>query len=263
MRKSLYARIKKSRHPLVRLARAVVRGVESFTLPAPRVVTVPILYAYLAVRGVYGFAYRVFICEPIFKAYCTRFGRRVRTGDFIHWVQGRGDLIVGDDVVIDGKCGFTFAAVLPEPAAVVIGDRTVIGHDCAFVAARRIEIGRDCLIASGVWMFDSPGHPLDPEARAAGETPRPEDIKPITVRDNVWIGRRCVILPGVTVGEGSVVAAGSVVASDVAPYTMVAGYPARKIAALRNPSEPRPEPPAPVGTGPVPAEPLPSSRPGA
>jgi acetyltransferase-like isoleucine patch superfamily enzyme len=54
----------------------------------------------------------------------------------------------------------------------------------------------------------------------------------VTIEDNVWIGRNAVICPGVTVGEGSVVSGGAIVMSDVPPYSIVAGNPARKIGVL-------------------------------
>jgi acetyltransferase-like isoleucine patch superfamily enzyme len=74
----------------------------------------------------------------------------------------------------------------------------------------------------------------------AGQPPRPEDVRPITIGDNVWIGQYSIITPGVTIGEGSIVSGGSVVVNDVPPYVVVAGYPARKIASLRNPHAPDP-----------------------
>jgi maltose O-acetyltransferase len=55
---------------------------------------------------------------------------------------------------------------------------------------------------------------------------------PVTIADRVWIGGGAIILPGVNIGEGAVVAAGAVVNRDVAPYTLVAGQPARLIKAL-------------------------------
>jgi acetyltransferase-like isoleucine patch superfamily enzyme len=57
-------------------------------------------------------------------------------------------------------------------------------------------------------------------------------VRPITLGDNVWVGRNAMIFPGVTVGEGSVVSAGAVVTSDVPPNTVVAGNPARRIASV-------------------------------
>ena len=55
---------------------------------------------------------------------------------------------------------------------------------------------------------------------------------PVTIADRVWIGGGAIILPGVNIGEGAVIAAGAVVNRDVAPYTLVAGQPARLIKAL-------------------------------
>jgi acetyltransferase-like isoleucine patch superfamily enzyme len=66
---------------------------------------------------------------------------------------------------------------------------------------------------------------LDPLRRPAAQTP----ARPIRVERNVWIGFDCCVLPGVTIGEGSIVGARSVVAQDVPPYTIVAGNPARMI----------------------------------
>jgi len=64
--------------------------------------------------------------------------------------------------------------------------------------------------------------------------PRGAPAKPISIRHNVWIGFDCVVLPGVTIGEGSVVGARSVVTEDVPPYTIVAGNPARVIRKIEN-----------------------------
>src|SRR5206468_5615407 len=90
-------------------------------------------------------------------------------------------------------------------------------------------IGRNARIAIGVRMFDSPGHPANPAARLAGLPAGEEDVRPIIIGDNVWVGSDAIIFPGVTIGEGAVVAAGAVVMSDVPAYTLVAGNPARQI----------------------------------
>ncbi len=181
--------------------------------------------------GIYTFR-RVFIAEPLFKGYCTSYGRNLRTGVFVHFVQGTGVLELGDDVTVDGKSSFLFASRFSERPTLKIGDRTGIGHACMFTVGKRIDIGEDCRIAGNVWMFDSPGHPSDPAARLTGAPPDPDQVRPITIGRNVWIGGHSIIFPGVTIGEGSVVAAGSVVTADVAAGVVVAGNPARRIAAL-------------------------------
>jgi acetyltransferase-like isoleucine patch superfamily enzyme len=80
-----------------------------------------------------------------------------------------------------------------------------------------------------VSMRDSDGHAVEAEARKRGDPPDIESVRPIVIEDNVWVGAGSVIGPGVTLGEGSVVAARSVVQSSVAPYTIVAGNPARRV----------------------------------
>jgi acetyltransferase-like isoleucine patch superfamily enzyme len=190
------------------------------------------LWAFLALRSVYFFGKRLLICEPLFKAYCRRYGRGVRTGVYIHWVQGKGDIILGDDVLVDGKCTFSFAARFAARPTLIVGDHTEIGHNCRFSIGKQITIGRYCHVASDVWLLDSSGHPSDPEARLAGLPPSAEEVRPVVVEDNVWIGSRSVIFPGVTIGQGSIVSAASVVTTDVPPYTLVAGNPARKVRSL-------------------------------
>jgi acetyltransferase-like isoleucine patch superfamily enzyme len=229
---SLYQFLATSDHPAARAVRGIRRGIQGLTLPAPRVVVKPMLWAFLGLRGAYFFAKRVLICEPLFKAYCRSYGRGVRTGVYIHWVQGKGDIILGEDVLVDGKCSFTFAARFTARPTLIVGDHTMIGHNCRFSVGKQITIGRYCHIASDVWLLDSSGHPSDPEARLAGLPPSPEEVLPVVVEDNVWIGSRSVVFPGITIGQGSIVAAASVVTGDVPPNTMVAGNPARKIRAL-------------------------------
>jgi serine acetyltransferase len=192
--------------------------------------------AFLSLRSTYYFLARVFLCEPFFKAYCARYGRNVHTGVFFHWIQGRGDLIVGDDVLVDGKCSFSFAARFSDQPTLIIGDATGIGHGCSFTIGKKITIGRHCRIAGHVWIFDSPGHPADPVARMAGSPPADDEVRPVVIEDNVWIGERAIIMPGVTIGQGSLVAAGSVVTTNVPPNTMVAGNPARQLRKLTGPA---------------------------
>jgi acetyltransferase-like isoleucine patch superfamily enzyme len=205
----------------------------NFSLPPiPRFFSRPLINSYVLLREIYYFVMRVFICEPFFKAHCASYGRNLHTGVFLHWIQGRGAIVAGDNVLIGGKCSFGFAARFCDEPTLILGDNTGIGHGCAFDTGKRITIGRNCRIGGGVWIFDSPGHPADAAARMAG-LPTPQDeVKPVVVEDNVWIGRDAVIMPGVTIGQNSIIAASAVVMSDVPANTMVAGNPARLLRKL-------------------------------
>ena len=89
-----------------------------------------------------------------------------------------------------------------------------------------IDIADDVMIGSNVSIITS-GHPIEPLQRRAGVT-----AAPIVIERNVWIAAGVTIIGGVTVGENSVVAAGSVVTQDVPPNTLVGGNPARVIRSI-------------------------------
>ncbi len=228
--------VTRSDTPTARAIRAVYRGVHNFTLPAPRIVVVPMLYVFLALRAVIFFIRRIFLAEPLLKAYCTRHGKGVTTGIYVPWVKGRGELILGDYVHIDGKVSIAFGARFVERPRLTLGDHTGVGHETSFVVGREIRIGSHVRIASQVSFRDSGGHASDPALRKAGAPPDEEDVRAIIVHDNVWIGGGALILPGTEIGEGSIVAARSVVSGVVAPYTVVAGNPARRIGTLTPPA---------------------------
>lgn len=202
-------------------------------LPAPRWIARPALMAVLAVRHAYYFASRLFFAEPLFKAACTKYGRNVHTGPHLHWIEGRGNLVLADDVSVDGRCNFFFAASYSDQPTLEIGSHTGIGHGCSFVVGKRITIGEHCRFGANIAIFDSPGHPLDPEKRKAGAPANPEDVRPVKIGNNVWIGTGATIFPGVTIGDNSVVAAGALVMSNVPENAVVAGNPARQISSLK------------------------------
>jgi galactoside O-acetyltransferase len=112
-----------------------------------------------------------------------------------------------------------------------------------------IAIGDDVIISWSVTIVDHDSHSLlwDRRRNDVADWMRGEKrwdgitIKPVSIRDKAWIGFGAVILKGVTVGEGAVIGAHSVVTHDVAPYTVVAGNPARVIRQLE-PASVRDEP---------------------
>lgn len=221
-----------SAHPAARTLRGVRRRLLHFTLPAPRLIVRPYLALFLAMRAVVYFIRRAFIAEPLLKAYCTRVGRGVTTGIFVPWVHGRGELVIGDHVHISGKLNVTFAARYVATPRLSFGDHCDIAHDASFVVGREIRLGAHVQVGRSVSFRDASGHHADPTLRLAGAPPDPADVKPIIVHDNVWIGTQVMVMPGTEIGEGSIVAANSVVSGQVAPYTIVAGNPARRIGTL-------------------------------
>ena len=107
-----------------------------------------------------------------------------------------------------------------------IGRSVFIGYECMFTGHGAIDIADEVMIANKVNLVTA-GHPVEPDKRRAFIT-----VEPIAIERNVWIGTAATVLPGVTVGADSVVAAGAVVTHDVPPATLVAGVPATVVRRL-------------------------------
>jgi len=103
-----------------------------------------------------------------------------------------------------------------------IGKNVFVNHGCSFLDLGGITIDDDVLIGPQVKLVTE-NHPVDPKNRKS------LDLKSIHIQRNAWIGAGAIILPGVTVGENAIVAAGAVVTTDVPSNTIVGGVPAKHI----------------------------------
>lgn len=120
---------------------------------------------------------------------------------------------------------FHWRAVFYHPAGVRIGSHSIIGNDAFLDGRRGIVIGDNVNVGGHVQVFTLEHDPQDPGFGVTGG--------PVTVGDYAYVATRATILPGVTIGEGAVVAAGAVVTKDVPAYTIVGGVPARPIGVRR------------------------------
>lgn len=111
--------------------------------------------------------------------------------------------------------------------AVRIGRGCSINRDCLFDASASITIGEGVAIGMGS-LFATSTHYLGPASERAGML----EAWPIVIEDGAWLGARVVVLPGVTVGRGCVIAAGAVVTEDCAPSHLYGGVPARQLREL-------------------------------
>jgi acetyltransferase-like isoleucine patch superfamily enzyme len=155
----------------------------------------------------------------------------------IHNPYGRAAVKIGLQTLFLGEVN-----LLREGALVEIGDWSFVGPGAKLWSMTSISIGSRVQISHGVHIFDNNSHSLSAAERSRGfESLRTMAILPrepvehsaVRIEDDVWIGFNAAIMKGVTVGQGAVVGASSVVTKDVAPFTVVAGNPARKVGESR------------------------------
>lgn len=112
----------------------------------------------------------------------------------------------------------------------------VINYNCVILDTSPVNLGENIFIAPGVCIACA-GHSIDPTQRAEGIS----TSKPIVIERDVWIGANAVICGGVTIGQGSVIGAGSVVNKDIPPMSVAAGPPCRVIRKIRELDKIKPE----------------------
>lgn len=132
--------------------------------------------------------------------------------------------------------------IFPYGGEIQIGDNCYIGDLSRLWSAEKITIGNDVLISHNVNIIDTNSHEINAQERAEngreilknGLPKRKGNVlsSPIVIGDNVWINFNAIILKGVTIGKGSIIAAGTVITKDVPEYSFVAGNPGKIIKML-------------------------------
>lgn len=155
-------------------------------------------------------------------------------------MPGTSKIILGDRIVFDSGVKTSNVPLVMRCKLVCgttgvfeIGDNTIL-NGVGMTAYKKIKIGKNCLISSGTFISDTDFHPIDPELRQKVPMGYPTDFNQVKkaeviIGDNVWVGWGSIILKGVTIGDNSIIASGSVVTSNIPPNVIVGGNPAKII----------------------------------
>jgi len=190
--------------------------------------TIPNRIKQICYRSAVNFWTRTFISK------CQKVGKNT----FIkgpYRLRNQGRIEIGQDCIFDSTKEKPILLEIGTAANLCIGDNVYINEGVNVVCNISVWIGNRVLIAPDVVIMDDDGHPLDWATRHDYWPKTPQDRldrqigAPIIIESNVWIGARAIILKGVTIGEGSVIAAGSVVTHSIPAKVLAGGAPAHVI----------------------------------
>ncbi len=155
-------------------------------------------------------------------------GRGSRFEPQIIWHKPKG-IAIGNNVIIKKRCRLEAINTGKAPGVIHlrIGDNTSFQQGCQLTAAQQVTIGKNVLIGSNVLITDN-DHIYDHPTKPASAI-RELHTAPVIIEDGCWLGFACVILKGVTIGERAVIGANAVVTSDIPPYSVAVGAPARVV----------------------------------
>jgi acetyltransferase-like isoleucine patch superfamily enzyme len=146
-------------------------------------------------------------------------------GKIVFDIQGKATF--GDNINVHGHIT-PVEILVRKGGTLVVGSNIGINYGVSIEVWHEVRIGDYCALSAYVSIIDDNRHETEPDAQLYKG--------PVIIEDNVWIGRNVAIMPGVRIGQGSVIAANAVVTKDIPPHVMAGGVPAKVIKKLAQPA---------------------------
>ena len=154
-----------------------------------------------------------------------RFGKRTLIGGRVQFALD-GKTVIGDQFMADGSLA-TVDIRTRKGGSLSIGNHVYLNYGVSIDAWHDVQIGNDVLLGPFVSIIDNDRHEVEPDTVL--------QRGPVIIGNNVWLGRNVAVMPGVSIGNGSVIGANSVVTKDIPPNSFAAGVPARVVRELKIP----------------------------
>jgi len=220
---------KRGETPAARLVFDAAKGIRGARLPVIRPLHRALFALQSTVREAIAQAARIAWWTPLFLSRVETEAPGLRLDGGMPQVLGPLRVRIGRDCRINGKTTFAGRpSTRPQPL-LEIGDNVGISWQTSISVGTRVVLGNNVRIAQRCFLAGYPGHPVDADDRAAGLPCTESQIGDIVLEDDVWLGTGVMVMPGVRIGRGTIVAAGSVVTRDLPPFVVAGGMPAKVI----------------------------------
>lgn len=223
--------VKSHPNPRIRNLFVLAKRMRGLELPSSSLINVPLYHIYTAFRNTLSELARLLLHTPIFKGRVQQCGKRLYLYTGVPYISGPLTIQIGDDCRISGQTTFSGRCLSRSPA-LEIGNNVGIGWQTTIAVGSRVLIKDNVRIAGRSGLYGYPGHPFNAADRAAGKADTQDQIGDICLERDVWLGSNVSVMAGVTIGQGTIVAAGSIVTKDLPSFVLAGGNPARVIKSL-------------------------------
>lgn len=227
----LKQKLKTSQSPMGKSLFSLAKAIRVCDIRYPMVLNKILYTSYVGFRNGFNFILRVLVQTPAFRGRCQRSGKALYLYGGVPFISGPLSITVGDHCRISGQTTFSASAHTNHPS-LIIGSNVGIGWQTTIAVGTTVVIEDNVRIAGKANLFGYSGHPLDAKKRADGEPDDISQIGDIVLKRDCWLGTNCIVKSGVTIGQGAVIASGSVVTKDIPPFVIAAGAPAKVIKTL-------------------------------
>ena len=179
---------------------------------------------------------RIIYYTPLLKSRLQNNPKQLYLYGGLPVVIGSLDIIMGDKVRLAAMTTISGRAVGHNIPQLIIGDNVGIAWRTSISVGKTITIGNNVRIAGDCYLAGYPGHPINAKLRALGKPDEDSQVGDITLEDDVWLATGVKVMPGVTIGRGTIVAAGSVVTKNLPCFVLAGGVPARVIKSIKGAS---------------------------
>lgn len=224
---------KSGRSPLARAIFRTAKAVRGASMPCVPAIHRPLYAGSRAAMGLVDWLVRTAWTTPLFQSRLAAPAPGLFLYGGMPLVTGPVTIRMGRDVRLSGATTISGRPTSVPAPVLEVGDNVGIGWQTTISVGTRIVLGDNVRIAGRTFLAGYPGHPVDAADRAAGKPCTEDQIGDIVLERDVWLGTGVLVMAGVTIGEGTIVAAGSVVTRSLPANVLAGGMPAKVIRPLK------------------------------
>jgi len=217
---------------LAQLIKAGWFKIKTIEMPNIPVVFKLLYFVHVVIKQTISDVLRITYYTPLLKSRLKNNPKQLYLYGGLPVVIGSVDIVMGDKVRLAAMTTISGRAVGQTIPQLNIGNNVGIAWRTSISVGTTITIGNNVRIAGDCYLAGYPGHPVNAKLRALGKPDDDSQVGEITLEDDVWLATGVKVMPGVTIGRGTIVAAGSVVTKDLPSFVLAGGVPAKVIKSI-------------------------------